>query len=64
MEHGDRQSVLFGVSIAALVAAVAAFLLLHNKRPTSDPAQLQLSNAIQAARAEDKNILVLFGASW
>jgi len=64
MEHRYRQSVLLGVSIAALVAAVAAFLLLHNRRPTPDPAQAQLSRALQVAAAGDKNILVLFGASW
>ena len=64
MDFPDRPRVTLGVCIVALIAAVAAVFLVQTKRTTSIPAQVQLSNAIQAATAENKNILVLFGASW
>ena len=64
MEFKNKQAMLLGASITALIAAVAALLLLHNRRPTSAPAQDQLHAAIQAATSGNKNILVLFGASW
>lgn len=64
MEFRNKQTVLVSISIAALIAAIAALLLLHNKRPTSAPAEEQLHAAIQAATSGNKNILVLFGSSW
>ena len=62
MNSRDHQPVLVGICFAALLAAIAALFLLHNKRPT--PAQDQLHAALQAATLGNKNILILFGASW
>ena len=64
MEYRNKRSLLLGMSLAVLVAAVMAGLLLQIKRPTPATVQVQLHDAIQVATAENKNILVLFGASW
>jgi hypothetical protein len=62
MDYRNKQRVVLGVGIIALIAAAA--LLVQTKHTTSISAQVLLGDAIQTATAEDKNILVLFGASW
>ena len=64
MDFSNRPRVTLGMCIVALIAAVAAAYLIQTRRTTSIPAQVQLSRALEAAAAGDKNILVLFGASW
>jgi len=64
MERRNKQFMWISVCMVALIIAAAVGSFIHEKQKTPASAQVLLHDAIQAAKLGNKNVLVLFEASW